>query len=154
VYGRLEDGASFLVRDDRQRPHFYIRAADLDRARAIGAPAALPTTKRTFDGVPCADWRSTSRETCRQCAIGCMRRALIRSRRTVRFAMRYLIERGIKAGCAIQGEASAGKGVTWVFDNPTLRPADVRIDPRMLSFDIETGRQGTVARHLDLRLGR
>ena len=37
LYGRLETGGTFLVRDDRQRPHFYIRAADAERARALGA---------------------------------------------------------------------------------------------------------------------
>ena len=38
----------------------------------------------------------------------------------VRFAVRYLIERGIKGGCEIEGPATAGKGVTWIFDNPVL----------------------------------
>ena len=27
LYGRLEDGGTFLVRDDRQTPHFYIHSA-------------------------------------------------------------------------------------------------------------------------------
>ena len=69
----------------------------------------------------------------------------------VRFAVRYLIERGIKAGCTIDGAPSAGKSVTWVFDNPTLGPADVNIEPRVLSFDIET--DPTAARDLALRTG-
>ena len=60
----------------------------------------------------------------------------------VRFAIRYLIERGIKGGCEIEGEATPGEGITWVFDNPVLRPADVKIEPRVLSFDIETDAQG------------
>jgi DNA polymerase-2 len=60
----------------------------------------------------------------------------------VRFAMRYLIERGIKGGCEIEGPATAGKGVTWIFDNPVLRPADVTVAPRVLAFDIETDGKG------------
>ena len=36
------EGGSFLVRDDRQRPHFYIRAADAAQALAAGAPALQP----------------------------------------------------------------------------------------------------------------
>ncbi len=138
IYGRLEDGAAFLVRDDRQRPHFYIRAADVDRARAVGAPEASPTTKRTFDGAPVCRLEvevpgdvPAVRDRLHAAGIDTFEA-------DVRFAVRYLIERGIKAGCAIQGEATAGKAVTWVFDNPTLFPADVRIDPRMLAFDIET----------------
>src|SRR2546425_251520 len=50
LYGRLEDGATFVVRDDRQRPHFYIRADDAGRARALGMPEPQATDKRTFDG--------------------------------------------------------------------------------------------------------
>lgn len=56
----------------------------------------------------------------------------------VRFATRYLVERGIKGGCEIEGDAKPGDGISWVFDNPVLRPADVRITPRVLSFDIES----------------
>ena len=142
LYGRLEDGAAFLLRDDRQRPHFYIRAADAERARAVGAPAASPVDKRTFDGSPVCRLEvevpgdvPAVRDRLHAAGIDTFEA-------DVRFAMRYLIERGIKAGCAIHGEASAGKAVTWVFDNPTLRPADVRIDPRMLAFDIETDAKG------------
>src|SRR5450755_2054650 len=52
IYGRLESGETFLVRDDRQRPHFFIRAVDADRARSLGAPAPKVSGKRTFDGAP------------------------------------------------------------------------------------------------------
>src|ERR1700761_6561497 len=43
LYGRLEEGGTFLVRDDRQRPHFFIRAADAERARELLAlePAVI-----------------------------------------------------------------------------------------------------------------
>src|SRR5882724_1786720 len=52
VYGRLESGGTFLVRDDRQRPHFFIRAADAERARALRIPPPKASDKRTFDGAP------------------------------------------------------------------------------------------------------
>src|SRR5690606_34497423 len=52
LYGRLADGGTFLVRDDRQRPHFYIRATDSVQACALGATAQQPVDKRTFDGAP------------------------------------------------------------------------------------------------------
>src|SRR5258706_2727506 len=52
VYGKLEDGGTFLVRDDRQRPQFYIRAEQAAAARALGAPPPQPTERRTFDGAP------------------------------------------------------------------------------------------------------
>jgi DNA polymerase-2 len=57
----------------------------------------------------------------------------------VRFASRYLIERGIKGGCEIEGECSPGPGtIALAFDNPLLRAASVGLAPRVLSFDIET----------------
>lgn len=52
LYGRLEEGGTFLVRDDRQRPHFFIRAADAERARALRVPEPKVIDKRTFDGAP------------------------------------------------------------------------------------------------------
>jgi len=60
----------------------------------------------------------------------------------VRFAMRYLIDRGIKGGCEIDGAWVPGNGVTRVYSNPTLSPADVDVEPRVLSFDIETDGKG------------
>src|ERR1700688_5131324 len=54
IHGRLEGGETFLVRDDRQRPHFFIRAADAERARALRTPPPTMSYKRTFDGAPAA----------------------------------------------------------------------------------------------------
>ena len=50
LYGRLADGGTFLVRDDRQWPHFYIRAADAHRARALRMPEPQTVDRRTFGG--------------------------------------------------------------------------------------------------------
>ena len=48
LHGRLESGESFLVRDDRQRPHFYLRAADADNALLLGTGTPSPTGRRTL----------------------------------------------------------------------------------------------------------
>ncbi|HEY8519261.1 MAG TPA: DNA polymerase II [Gammaproteobacteria bacterium] len=142
LYGRLEDGGTFLVRDDRQRPHFYVRAADAERAAACGAERILPVAKRTFAGEPVCRV-----ETAVPGDVPPLRDALHAAgidtfEADVRFAVRYLIERGIKGGCEIEGDATAGEGVTLVFDNPRIRPADVHVTPRVLSFDIETDPKG------------
>jgi DNA polymerase-2 len=138
VYGRLEDGTSFLVRDDRQRPHFYIRAADLDRARAMGAAAATAVDRRTFDGAPVVRLEVEVPGDVPGVRDRLHAAEIETFEADVRFAVGYLIERGIKAGCVIEGDATAGKTVDWIFENPSLRPADVGIEPRVLSFDIET----------------
>lgn len=143
LYGRLEQGGSFLVRDDRQRPHFFIRAADVARARTLRAPESRPANRRTFDGaqvhrleVEVPPDVPPLRDRLHSAGIDTFEA-------DVRFAARYLIERGIKGGCEIEGHAVAGAaGVTWIFDNPTLRPADVTVVPSVLSFDIETDAKG------------
>jgi DNA polymerase-2 len=148
LYGRLEDGATFLVRDGRQRPHFYIPAGATERACRLGAPQPQPTDKRSFSGAPvaCIEMQTPPdvpplRDRLHEVGIETFEA-------DVRFAMRYLIERGVKGGCEIEGVATPGStiaglsGVTWVFDDPVLRPAQVRVEPRVLSFDIETDSKG------------
>jgi DNA polymerase-2 len=136
IYGRLEDGSTFRVRDDRQRPHFYVRAADAERAAALGIDIR-PADRRTFDGAPACRLQvgvpadvPPLRQRLHDAGVETFEA-------DVRFALRYLIERGIKGGCEIVGEAVRGTGITWLFDNPQLLPARVKIEPRVLSFDIE-----------------
>jgi DNA polymerase-2 len=118
--------------------HFYIRAIDAERARALRAPPPTPTGKRNFSGA----------EVCRleveipQDVPGLRDRLHAAGIDTfeadVRFAMRYLIDRGIKGGCEIDGAWVPGNGIARVYTNPTLRPSPVDVEPRVLSFDIET----------------
>jgi DNA polymerase-2 len=141
IYGRLCDGRSFLVRDDRQRPHFYIRAADAARAARLRVPPPQPSDKQTFADEPvCRIEVQTPQD------VPPLRERLHAAgvetfEADVRFALRYLIERGIKGGCEVVGEPAAAAGVDLIFDNPTLTPADVAIEPRVLAFDIETDPQ-------------
>jgi len=137
LYGRLQDGGTFLVRDDRQRPHFHIRTTDSDRARALGVPEPRATTKRTFAGALVSRIEVDTPSDVPNVRERLHRVEIDTFEADVLFASRYLIERGIKGGCEIDGEGVCGTGVTWVFDNPVLRPADVEIEPRILSFDIE-----------------
>ena len=110
IHGRLENGGTFLVRDDRPRPHFYIRASDAARARALRVPPPLPVDKRTFDDEAV---RRIEVETPPEVP-GVRDRLQAADIDTfeadVRFAMRYLIERGIKGGCEIEGDAQPGSG--------------------------------------------
>ena len=138
VYGRLADGGTFLIRDDRQRPHFYIREREADAAQALRIPRPIPTDRRTFAGEPvCRIEAETPPDVPgirdRLHAVG-----IDTFEADVRFAMRYLIERGVKGGCEIVGEPRRGEGIDYLFDNPELRPADVKVVPKVLSFDIET----------------
>ena len=138
LYGRLEKGGTFLVRDDRQRPCFYIRAADSDRALALRITGLQPTQQHTFDGAPVYRVAAETPSEIPGLRDRLHAAGIETFEADVRFAVRYLIERGIKGGCEIEGEAVRGSGVTWVFDNPTLRAAQLKVEPRVLAFDIET----------------
>jgi DNA polymerase II len=142
LYGRTEEGDTFLVRDERQRPHFYIRSIDAERARALRSPESFPSDKHSFSGSPV---RRLDVET-PQDVPGLRDRLQAGGIETfeadVRFALRYLIDRGIKGGCEIDGEWVRGEGVARVYSNPVLRPMRVQVEPRVLSFDIETDGKG------------
>src|SRR5579863_917565 len=135
LFGRLEDGATFLVRDNRQRPHFYIRADDATRARAIGAATLRPSDKRTFQNLPVCRLEVETPPDVPDLRERLHAAGIDTFEADVRFAVRYLIERGIKGSCEIEGDATPGAGVAWVFDNPQLRPATAQVEPRVLAFD-------------------
>jgi DNA polymerase II len=142
IHGRTEEGDTFLVRDDRQRPHFYIQTLDAERARVLRAPESFPSGKHSFAG---SSVRRLEVET-PQDVPGLRDRLQAGGIETfeadVRFALRYLIDRGIKGGCEIDGEWVRGEGVSRVYSNPVLRPMRVQVEPRVLSFDIETDGKG------------
>ncbi len=148
LYGRLEGGGTFLVRDDRQRPHFYVRTADADRAAALRCLNPQPADKRTFEGDPVSRVDVDVPADVPPLRDKLHAAGIETFEADVRFASRYLIERGIKGGCEIEpstlataqgGTAQAG---TVIFDDPDLYPADVQLTPRVLSFDIETDAKG------------
>lgn len=138
LYGRLEDGRTFLVRDARTVPYFYVDAADAERARALGARPLAPTDKRTLEGravlrveVAAPSDAPPLRERLMRAGIAC-------HEADVRFAMRYLIDRGIRGALEVRGHARPGAGIGAVFEDPELAPADWAPRPSVLSFDIET----------------
>jgi DNA polymerase-2 len=138
IHGRLEGGDTFMVRDDRQRPHFYIRAVDAERARALRAPQPTPVDKRSFAGAAVCRLEVEIPQDVPGLRDRLHAAGIETFEADVRFAMRYLIDRGIKGGCEIDGEWAPGNGVARVYSNPTLRPSPVDVEPRVLSFDIET----------------
>jgi DNA polymerase II len=142
LYGRLEDGGTFLVRDDRQQPHFYIPTADAARAQTSEGIHPTPTTRRDFAGAPVSRVGVTIPSDVPAIRDRLHTNGIDTFEADVRFPVRYLIERGIKGACIIEGNAIPGAdegiGVTLVFDNPQLIPTQVKIEPRVLSFDIET----------------
>jgi DNA polymerase II len=142
IHGRLQDGDTFLVRDDRQHPHFYIRTADAPRAHELRAPDTTPTDMRSFQGASLSRLEVETPQDVPGVRDRLHAAGVDTFEADVRFAVRYLIDRGIKGGCEIDGAWAPGEGVARVYANPVLRPAEVDVELRVLSFDIETQGEG------------
>ena len=138
LYGRLEDGRPFLVRDGRRVPHFYVESRDAERARALGAVRQAAEDRVTLTGQP-ATWIETTlpgdtpplRD--RLIAAG-----IATYEADVRFAMRPLIDAGIRGTVEIRGEGRDVPGLGMVFEDPDLAPAEGAPRLSVLSLDIET----------------
>jgi DNA polymerase-2 len=159
LYGRLESGEPFLVRDDTLVPHFFIRAADAAAARGLGAARIHQTDLRTLRGervvrVEVAVPADTPPLRDRLAAAG-----VAAFEADVRFAMRFLMDRGIKGSMEIEpGPAPVGSrpaapagsrpaapaaGASLrVFERPVLTPCAWAPKLRVLSLDVETDPRG------------
>ena len=142
LYGVLEGGGTFLVRDGRETPHFYVRRGDAARARELGAERQRDTARRTFDGEPVVRVAVGTPPDTPPLRDRLQEHGIRTFEADVRFAVRYLIDRGIRGGCEIAGAWTPGERITRVYDDPDLRPADVTVTPSVLSLDIETDPAG------------
>jgi len=139
LYGTLESGRSFLARDRRPVPGFWVRHADAGRAAVAGAEVRRTETPlRTFSGEPVARVEVRRPQDAPPVREELHRRGIATFEADVRFAYRYLIDRGIRGSLEIEGESRPGDGIDLVFEDPDVRPGDWTPDLRVLSIDIET----------------
>ena len=143
LYAVLESGEPALVVDGRVRPYFFVRAYDLGRARAwLGAAHVSETELTSFAGDPVvrvelntpADVPNVRRQLAE---VG-----VVTFEGDVRFAYRYLIDRGIRGAFRVEGAFERRAGVGRVYHDPEIRPARWTPQLRVLSFDIETSLDG------------
>ncbi|HET9317006.1 MAG TPA: DNA polymerase II [Vicinamibacteria bacterium] len=142
LFGRLEDGRAFLVRDARELPRFYVETRDVERARALGASPLAPEDRVTLTGQPVSRVEVALPADAPLLRDRLLREGIACHEADVRFAMRYLIDHGIRGSLAIEGEGREEAGGGVVFDDPVVRPSDWTPRLRVLSLDIETDPQG------------
>ena len=141
LYGKLQDGRPFLVRDGRGVPCFHVERADRERASVAGAPAPVSTRLRTLYGAPVQRVELAHPRQAPALRDRLHRAGVRTYEADVRFAYRYLIDRGIRSAVRIRGNpapADWGRPPTAVFDEPSLEPADWTPELTTLSIDIET----------------
>lgn len=140
--GRLENGDGFRVRERRETARFYVRSPDADALNPTQWRDATlsPSQKTTFSGEFVTQVRATV-PAVRQLTERLAERQVPTFEADIDPAQRYLIDRGIKGGCRIDGEAqpdTAAAGRGWLFNDPEIEPADADFAPRTLALDIET----------------
>ncbi len=138
LYGRLETGESFLIRDDREVPHFYIESSDAERTDALATFDPAPSQRRTLAG------KSVARVNLRLPSdTPPLRDRLVRQgircyEADVRFAMRFLIDRGIRGSLEIRSAGQPEPRGSRVYHNPDIQPHRWAPELSVLSIDIET----------------
>jgi DNA polymerase II len=151
LFGRLADGRSFLARDRGLVPYFFVRAADAETARAQGAARQSPTSLKTMRGEAVVRVEVDAPDRMPPLRDALVKAGLPVFEADVRFAMRYLIDHGIRGAVAIDaardggdpagGPKAAARGVDVTFDDHIVRPADLRPEAellRLVSIDLET----------------
>ena len=141
LHGILRDGGCFLVRDREQQAHFYVRHEDRTRLLPLlraDVAGVAETDRRTLDGAA-VDRVAVVRPQETPAVRGRLQQAGIQTYEAdVRFAYRYLIDRGIQSSVRIFGESRRWHEVDALFDQPRLEPASWTPTLRTLSVDIET----------------
>ncbi|MEE8580492.1 MAG: DNA polymerase II [Myxococcota bacterium] len=138
IYGRLDEGPAFLVEDDRFRPYFFAREKDLGLLAGEPELRLEPTSFHNLAGEPVVRVVAP-----RPGAVRPLRETLVRAgapvfEADIRFAYRFLIDRGIRAGVEIEGDPERPEAPLLRFRNPELRPASSKPSLRVLSIDLET----------------
>ncbi len=149
LYGRLSDGRTFCVEDDRFRPYFFVRRGDVgllaDDARARIESCDLVD----FTGAPVAKVVAATPS-----AVPPLRELVTRAGRStfeadIRFPYRYLIDAGVRTAVAIDGAEGTRDGLVF-FENPHLAPTSCRPALSVLSLDLETDPKATEIRSVAL----
>src|SRR5439155_4417554 len=101
LFGRLADGRSFLVRDRGLVPYFFVRAADAATARDHGAARQAATALKTMRGEPVVRVELDAPDRTPPLRDALVKAGLPVFEADVRFAIRYLIDRGIRGAVEI-----------------------------------------------------
>ena len=95
LYGRLESGPAFVLRDHGQIPHFHVEAQHREAAERAGAVRTQATALTTFQGAATARVEVAVPADAPTVRDKLHAQGIDTYEADVRFAMRYLIDRGI-----------------------------------------------------------
>ncbi len=138
LFGRLDTGETFVVRDNRTRPEFFMRRSELPAALRIVSLHSGDSSFRTIDGD-----QACRIQTRIPADVPPLRDRLeaggIRTfEADIPFVTRFLMDAGIRGSLEIEGEFRPGRRVGRIYTNPVLRPVEWIPEPATICLDIET----------------
>jgi DNA polymerase-2 len=165
LLGRLSDGSTFAIVENRYQPNFYIREGDagaVEKALASmfeagelpsdGAVNALSSPLSTMDGEPCRQMLCATQERKRQVRDALQLFGIRTYEADLRVADQFRLERRIHGPVRIRGKARIGRYVKRVFVDPEVEAGDWQPRLSVLSIDIETHVQTQTVRAIALSL--
>jgi len=123
LIGRLKNGKTFAVVEERQRPGFYLRESELSAAidylRRSG-DRWEESAAHTIDDERCVWVNCDSVQQCQQAVQSFTERGIRTYEGDIRFADQFLMSRGIHGSVTIQGSPRKGRRVDLIFINPEI----------------------------------
>lgn len=138
LFGRLDSGQSFLIRESRQQPHFFIRDKDVGHP-ALGKRKIVSSDYNTLDGFTAAKVLFQTPQDMFSFRDRLHHQQIPTYEADLRFTEAYLIRNNLRGGVEITGTPDLDEPlVDVVFNDPDVRPTRIEFQPKVLSFDIET----------------
>jgi DNA polymerase-2 len=163
LLGRLSDGSTFAVVENRYQPNFYVREGDAgavekaltsmaEELPSEGAVHPVSSSLRTMDGEPCRQILCATQELKRQVRDALQLFGIRTYEADLRVADQFRLERRIHGPVRIRGKARPGRYVKRVFVDPEVEAGDWQPRLSVLSLDIETHVQTQTIRAIALSL--
>lgn len=140
LFGRLENGESFLSISPF-RPYFWIPKKDLEKAHKAAKDVLFDTETPGYHNFKGEEVAKIILDTPKQ--VPDLRRTFEDNKISVyeadiRFAYRFMMDKGVLGSCDIDGEFTKGDYVNRIYDDPKITPTEWFPKLKILSIDIET----------------
>ncbi len=145
LVGRLKNGETFAIVEERENPGFYLRTSEQLQAKELLKSTGgqwEECSLRTIDGERCVrvSWNSTQQF--QQAARVLTEQGVRTYEGDIRFTDQFLMARSIHGSLKIQGSSRKGRWVDRIFLNPKIGASNWQPSLSILSIDMETGPKG------------
>jgi DNA polymerase-2 len=138
LFGKLASGETFVVRDGRPRPHFFLLARELPAALGIAAMRASECPWTAPDGRPLGRVTLNLPSDAASLQARLEAHGFATFEADLSFVTRYLVDAGIRGSMRIEGPWQSGRRVGRIYQDPELSPESWVPTLSVLSLDIET----------------